>query len=272
MSTFQHLQILGSLEDQKRILDVLNGLKPWLQGNAKATDADENGIIPIWTEQIDQATSAVRRLIYEGCAQYALIQTTRSAETPQNLPFAIYTALQVSDAPAVDGVILSPAQSIWVEQPALLGGGMTFLIVQPIYPTRILLTGRSMSEDDESVLDLHKLVHDVRWYKGIIRSNKLDYVCPSCKKGYHERFQLAEHFKKSTESEADNERHKKLRMIKRNGDWRMFVQGMEESLGPIQAQSLRDGSSCFEESFLRQISYKAYCCTRHGEPMSLSSL
>lgn len=66
MSTFQHLQIIGGPETQERILDVLNGLKPWLQGNAKAADADENGIIQIWTDQIDQATLALRRLIYEG--------------------------------------------------------------------------------------------------------------------------------------------------------------------------------------------------------------
>lgn len=66
MSSFKHLQIIGSLDVQERILDVLVGLKPWLQGNAKVADADENGIIQIWTDQIDAATWAIRRLIYEG--------------------------------------------------------------------------------------------------------------------------------------------------------------------------------------------------------------
>ncbi|KAJ5729252.1 uncharacterized protein N7483_003760 [Penicillium malachiteum] len=265
MTPFKHLQIIGGSEAQEQTLDVLIGLKPWLQGNAKVGDADENGIIQIWTDQIDQATLGIRRLIYEGCAQYALIHTTRAAETPQNLPYALYTALQVDESPAVDEVVLSTGQSIWVEEPALLGRDMIFLIVQPIYPTRMHLKGTRSEildtcfDEDEITLDVRRMAHDIRWYRSIVRSNKLDYVCPSCKKGYHERFQLAEHFKKSTDSEVDNERHSKLRMIKRNGDWKTFVQGMEESLGPIQAQTLRDGTACFEEDFLRQISYKAYC-------------
>lgn len=69
MSSFKHLQIIGSLDVQERILDVLVGLKPWLQGNAKVADADENGIIQIWTDQIDAATWAIRRLIYEGVSE-----------------------------------------------------------------------------------------------------------------------------------------------------------------------------------------------------------
>lgn len=174
----------------------------------------------------------------------------------------------------MDETILETAQSIWVEQPARLGGDMTFLIVQPIYPTRLLLKESAAKEEQEEEisLDVRRMAHDIRWYRSIVRANKLDYVCPSCKKGYHERFQLAEHFKKGTDSEADNERHQKLRMIKRNGDWKTFVQGMEESLGPIQAQTLRDGTACFEEGFLRQISYKAYCAGEHGRILFLQGL
>ncbi|KAJ5658248.1 uncharacterized protein N7484_001897 [Penicillium longicatenatum] len=122
MKPFEHLQLLGNAEIYEEISEVLKGLEPWLQGNAKAADADENGIIQIWTDQIDQATLAIRRLIYEGCAQYALIKTTRPARTPQNLPFAIYTVLKVGGTPTVDEVALSSAQSIWIEKPARLGG------------------------------------------------------------------------------------------------------------------------------------------------------
>ena len=83
MSSFKHLQIIGCLEVQERILDVLVGLKPWLQGNAKVADADENGIIQIWTDQIDAATWGIRRLIYEGVST-----RSRSRMTRQNLNLA----------------------------------------------------------------------------------------------------------------------------------------------------------------------------------------
>ena len=66
MRPFEHLQILGNADIYEKISVVLKGLEPWLQGNAKAAEADENGIIQIWTDQIDQATLAIRRLIYEG--------------------------------------------------------------------------------------------------------------------------------------------------------------------------------------------------------------
>ncbi|KAJ6109619.1 hypothetical protein N7486_001854 [Penicillium sp. IBT 16267x] len=258
MRPFQHLQILGNAEIYERISEVLKGLEPWLQGNAKAADADENGIIQIWTDQIDEATLAIRRLIYEGCAQYALIKTTRPAGTPQNLPFAIYTALEVGDAPAVDGVVLRSAQSIWIEKPARLGGGMTFLIVQPIYPTRILLADANLT--NETRLETIEATHDLAWYRSIIRGNRLVYVCPSCKKGYQDRANLLEHFNKTTNSEVRNKQHQKLGMIRRQGgDWKVFVQGMQECLGPIPSQSLRDGAGCFEENFLRQLSYQAHC-------------
>jgi hypothetical protein len=66
MKPFEHLQLLGNAKIYEEIFQVLKGLEPWLQGNAKAADADKNGIIQIWTDQIDQATLAIRRLIYEG--------------------------------------------------------------------------------------------------------------------------------------------------------------------------------------------------------------
>ncbi|KAJ5903948.1 hypothetical protein N7504_006331 [Penicillium tannophilum] len=258
MRPFEHLQILGNAEIYEKISVVLKGLEPWLQGNAKVAEADENGIIQIWTDQIDQATLAIRRLIYEGCAQYALIKTTRPAGTPQNLPFAIYTALKVGDAPAVDEVVLSPAQSIWIEKPARLGGGMTFLVVQPIYPTRILLAGQTPT--NKTRLESDEAAHDLAWYRSIIRGNRLVYICPSCKKGYQDRANLLEHLNKTTNSEISNKQHQKLSMIRRQGgDWTVFVQGMQDCLGPIPAQSLRDGAGCFEEDFLRQLSYKAHC-------------
>ncbi|KAJ5938166.1 hypothetical protein N7454_004508 [Penicillium verhagenii] len=126
MASFKHLQKVGNVETIEKISEVLIGLKPWLQGNAKAADADENGIIQIWTDQIDQATLPVRRLIYEGHAQYALIKTTRPADTPQNMPFAIYTVLHAEASSAIDEVALSPAESIWIEKPAQLGGRHDF--------------------------------------------------------------------------------------------------------------------------------------------------
>ncbi|KAJ5628166.1 hypothetical protein N7490_010394 [Penicillium lividum] len=264
MGSFKHLQILGNEEINGKISEVLKGLEPWLQGNAKAADVDENGIIQIWTTQIDQATLAIRRLIYEGCAQYALIKTTRPAETPQNLPFAIYTALQVEEAPTIDTVVLEPAQSIWIEQPVRLGGGMTLLIVQPIYATRLLLQCEGSTQDKEP--ESEKTSHDLAWYRSIIRGNRLDYVCPSCKKGYQDRANLLEHFNKRTSSEISNQQHQKLGMIRRlGGDWKVFVQGMQECLGPISAQSLRDGAGCFQEDFLRQLSYKAHCSAQECE-------
>lgn len=71
MGPFEHLQILGNAESYEKISEVLKGLEPWLQGNAKVAEADENGIIQIWTDQIDQATLGIRRLIYEGVSLYS---------------------------------------------------------------------------------------------------------------------------------------------------------------------------------------------------------
>lgn len=134
---------------------------------------------------------------------------------------------------------------------------MTFLVVQPIYPTRILLA--SDKSTNETSLEPNQAAHDLNWYRSIIRGNRLDYICPSCKKGYQDRANLLEHFNKTTTSEISNKQHQKLSMIRRQGgDWRMFVQGMQECLGPIPAQSLRDGAGCFEEDFLRHLSYKAH--------------
>lgn len=164
----------------------------------------------------------------------------------------------MGDNPAVDGVDLNPAQSIWIERPARLGGGMTFLVVQPIYPTRILLAGGNST--NETNIETKEAAHDLAWYRSIIRGNRLIYICPSCKKGYQDRANLLEHFNKTTSSEISNKQHQKLSMIRRQGgDWKVFVQGMLECLGPIPAQSLRDGAGCFEEDFLRQLSYKAHC-------------
>lgn len=73
MRPFEHLQILGNAEIYEKISVVLKGLEPWLQGNAKVAEADENGIIQIWTDQIDQATLAIRRLIYEGVSVYSTL-------------------------------------------------------------------------------------------------------------------------------------------------------------------------------------------------------
>jgi hypothetical protein len=166
--------------------------------------------------------------------------------------------LKVGDTPTVDEVALSPAQSIWIEKPARLGGGMTFLVVQPIYPTRILLVPRG--PNNETKPESQKAAHDLAWYRSIIRGNRLVYICPACKKGYQDRANLLEHFNKTTNSEISNKKHQKLGMIRRHGgDWTVFVQGMQECLGPIPAQSLRDGAGCFEEDFLRQLSYKAHC-------------
>lgn len=63
MSRFEHLEIIKWPEVERKILDLVPLIGPWLRGNAVE---NAHGILEIWTDQMDQTTQEIRQLMYEG--------------------------------------------------------------------------------------------------------------------------------------------------------------------------------------------------------------
>lgn len=63
MSQLEHLEAIEWPEVEEKILDLIPRIEPWLRGNEVE---NAHGILEIWTDQMDQTTQEIRRLMYEG--------------------------------------------------------------------------------------------------------------------------------------------------------------------------------------------------------------
>ncbi|EED15818.1 hypothetical protein TSTA_009400 [Talaromyces stipitatus ATCC 10500] len=135
MREFQHLQILHDKEVERKLHDILPQMESWLLGaiplNDNETEPKDAGVVFPDVGNLDAALAPIRRLIYKGAAEYALLRTVTTTNTPLNLSHAVYTVLRADGTPKIGGVPLRLTESIWIDRPVTVDAGFIFMICKP---------------------------------------------------------------------------------------------------------------------------------------------
>ena len=167
------------------------------------------------------------------------------------------------DKPAMNNILMSCGESIWVEQPTLMGPGITFLVVQ--LPAQLLL---STTRQDEIQAELDRTRYELAFYREMAETKPLNYVCPvpGCgKKGFSTTPGLYDHFDKKFREKGDPIHGGLSQHRKPTGNRIDINEAMAACLGrPITMPP--QGGACFTAPYLIAQTY-----TRESWPFSITS-
>ncbi|KAJ6029154.1 uncharacterized protein N7446_011502 [Penicillium canescens] len=233
------------------IRNLIPGMRSWLLGNTLGDPA--HGVIELKVNHMDQSTAELRRLVYQGCADYAIIRTTKETKTPYNYAGATYTALlteNIHSKRMIGQHRLEIGQTVWVEAPTVVSAGFVFLIIKP---TTSLSLDHGVTFERMARLEAEnaRLQQQMALSREIMEKSKINYVCPSrdCYEGFNDMKALKNHWKKRQIKHGYEDPH--VRFLERAKDHPAFFAAYQSGLeSDLPVTRVPPDHTCFRRDFI----------------------
>ncbi|OQD84600.1 hypothetical protein PENANT_c012G06498 [Penicillium antarcticum] len=233
------------------IRNLIPGMRSWLLGNTLGDPS--HGIIELKVNHMDQSTAELRKLVHPGCADYAIIRTTKETETPHNFAGAIYTTLlaeNTNSKPMIGRLRLEIGQTVWVEAPTTVSAGFVFLIIKP---TTSLSLDHGVTFERLARLEAEnaRLQQQIALSREIMETSKINYICPSrdCYEGFNDMKALKNHWKKREIKNGYEDPH--VRFLERSKDHPAFFAAYQDGLeSDLPVTRVPPDHTCFRRDFI----------------------